>query len=111
MYKASTIAPTLIVSALTAVNLLHTGSKVIFVSSESSSITIRYKIEGGGKYGHRASTTALNMVGKLLRFDLKDKGVGISLVYPSIMRNEMTNSVEFGHFRDSGIGKSFSRPH
>ncbi|KAK0642437.1 Sporozoite surface protein 2 [Lasiodiplodia hormozganensis] len=66
LYKTSAIAPTLIVSALTAASLLRTGSKVILVSSESSSITMRHKIEGGGKYDHRASTTALNMVGKIL---------------------------------------------
>ncbi|OJD35674.1 short chain dehydrogenase reductase family superfamily [Diplodia corticola] len=102
MYKISAIAPTLIVSALTAANLLRTGSKVILVSSESGSITLRHESEGGGNFGHHASKAALNMVGKLLSIDLKDKGVAVGLVHPGFMRTEMTKSVGFDKFWDDG---------
>ncbi|KKY22356.1 putative short chain dehydrogenase reductase family superfamily [Diplodia seriata] len=102
MYKISAIAPTLIVSALTAANLLRTGSKVILVSSESGSISLRHESEGGGNFGHHASKAALNMVGKLLSIDLKEKGVAVGLVHPGFMRTEMTRNVGFDKFWDAG---------
>ncbi|KAK7703489.1 hypothetical protein SLS57_010927 [Botryosphaeria dothidea] len=102
MYTTSAIAPTLIVSALAHANLLTKGSKVILVSSESGSITLRHESEGGGNYGHHASKAALNMVGKLLSLDLKDKGVAVGLVHPGFMRTEMTKNVGFDKFWDAG---------
>lgn len=36
--------------------------------------------------GHHASKTALNMVGVLLSYDLKDKGIVVSLVHPGVGR-------------------------
>lgn len=105
MYTTSAIAPTLIVSALAHANLLTKGSKVILVSSESGSITLRHESEGGGNYGHHASKAALNMVGKLLSLDLKDKGVAVGLVHPGFMRTEMTKNVGFDKFWDAGGGE------
>ncbi|KAG0646977.1 C-factor [Hyphodiscus hymeniophilus] len=77
-------------------------SKVILVSSESGSITLRHEKEGGGNYAHHASKSALNMVGKLLSLDLKDEGVIISIVHPGFMRTEMTAGVGFDKFWDDG---------
>jgi NAD(P)-dependent dehydrogenase (short-subunit alcohol dehydrogenase family) len=53
-------------------------------------------------YGHHASKAAENMVGKLLSFDLKDKGIAVGLVHPGFMRTEMTKGVGFDEFWDSG---------
>ena len=61
MYETSAIGPVLIVHHLMKAGL----AKTILVSSESGSITLRRKIEGGGNYRHHASKTALNIVGKL----------------------------------------------
>ena len=57
------------------------GSKIILVSSESGSIKLRHESEGGGNYGHHASKSALNMVGKLLSLDLKEQGISVGIVH------------------------------
>ncbi|KAK9416697.1 putative Oxidoreductase [Seiridium unicorne] len=102
MYTTSSIAPVFIVHKLVHSGLLKSGSKVVLVSSESGSITLRHESEGGGNYGHHASKAALNMVGKLLSLDLKDKGIIVSIVHPAFMRTEMTKGVGFDKFWDDG---------
>jgi hypothetical protein len=78
MYRTCVIGPTILVTALAnTASLLSSKSKVIFVSSESGSITLRHESEGGGNYGHHASKTALNMSAKLLSLDLKERGVAM----------------------------------
>lgn len=54
--------------------LLKSGSRIILISSESGSITLRHE-KGGGHYGHHARKSASNMVAKLLALDLKEAGV------------------------------------
>jgi NAD(P)-dependent dehydrogenase (short-subunit alcohol dehydrogenase family) len=102
MYTTSSIAPVFIVQQLVKSGFLVKGSKVILVSSESGSITLRHEKEGGGKYGHHASKAALNMVGKLLSLDLKPNGIAVGLVHPGFMRTEMTKSVGFDKYWDAG---------
>lgn len=103
MYKTCVIGPTILVTALANNgSLLSEKSKVIFVSSESGSITLRHESEGGGNYGHHASKTALNMCAKLLSLDLKDRGVAVAAVHPGFMRTEMTKNVGFDKFWDDG---------
>ena len=53
MYKICAIGPTILVTTLAndSDSLLDSNSKVIFVSSESGSITLRHEKEGGGNYG------------------------------------------------------------
>ncbi|KAF4339256.1 3-oxoacyl- reductase [Fusarium beomiforme] len=102
MYTTSSIAPVFIIHQLVHKGLLRKGSKVVLVSSESGSITLRHMKEGGGNYAHHASKAALNMVGKLLSLDLKDQGVVISIVHPGFMRTEMTKGVGFDKFWDEG---------
>jgi len=100
MYTISSIGPVFIVHHLVKAGLLNKGSKIVLVSSESGSITLRHESEGGGNYAHHASKTALNMVGKLLSLDLKDKGIAVLMVHPGFMRTEMTKSVGFDKFWD-----------
>ncbi|KAN0106032.1 oxidoreductase-like protein [Hyaloscypha variabilis] len=102
MYTTSAIAPPFLIHALSTASLLPSGSKVVLVSSESGSITLRHEKEGGGNYAHHASKSALNMVGKLLSLDLKEKGVVISIVHPGFMRTEMTKGVGFDKYWDAG---------
>lgn len=106
MYTTSSIAPVFLVHALFHAGLLSKGSKVVLVSSESGSITLRHESEGGGNYAHHASKAALNMVGKLLSLDLKDAGVVISIIHPGFMRSDMTKGVGFDKFWDDGGGTS-----
>jgi NAD(P)-dependent dehydrogenase (short-subunit alcohol dehydrogenase family) len=105
MYTTSAIGPVFVVHNLVKAGLLDQGSKVILVSSESGSITLRHEKEGGGNFGHHASKAALNMVGKLLSLDLKPKGIAVGLVHPGFMRTEMTKSVGFDKYWDAGGGK------
>ncbi|KAJ5155946.1 hypothetical protein N7492_008749 [Penicillium capsulatum] len=102
MYTTSAIGPVFVVHHLVKAGVLAEGSKVILVSSESGSLTLRHEKEGGGNYGHHASKAALNMVGKLLSFDLKPKGIAVCLVHPGFMRTEMTKSVGFDKYWDAG---------
>lgn len=101
-YETSAISPPFIIHALHHAKMLPNGSKIILVSSESGSITLRHESEGGGNYAHHASKAALNMVGKLLSLDLKDAGVIVSIVHPGFMRTEMTAGVGFDKFWDAG---------
>ncbi|KAK9366246.1 hypothetical protein V1509DRAFT_641913 [Lipomyces kononenkoae] len=102
MYTTSAIGPVFVVHHLVHAGHLSHGSKVILVSSESGSITLRHEKEGGGNYGHHASKAALNMVGKLLSLDLKEKGIAVGLVHPGFMRTEMTKNVGFDKYWDDG---------
>lgn len=104
MYRTCAIGPTILVTTLANASktLLRKNSKIIFVSSESGSITLRHEKEGGGNYGHHASKTALNMSAKLLSLDLKDRGVAVAVVHPGFMRTEMTKGVGFDKFWDEG---------
>jgi len=102
MYKTSAMGPVFITHALVKAALLGNGSKIMIVSSESGSITLRHESEGGGMFGHHASKAASNMVGKLLSLDLKDKGVAVGILHPGFMRTEMTKSVGFDKFWDDG---------
>ncbi|KAF1914594.1 hypothetical protein BDU57DRAFT_519677 [Ampelomyces quisqualis] len=103
MYRTCAIGPTILITALANTgSLLSSSSKVILVSSESGSITLRHESEGGGNYGHHASKTALNMCAKLLSLDLRDRGVAVATVHPGFMRTEMTKGVGFDKFWDDG---------
>ncbi|KAK0628582.1 hypothetical protein B0T17DRAFT_486639 [Bombardia bombarda] len=98
MYTTSSVAPVFIVHRLVHAGLLHKGSKVVLVSSEAGSLALRTEAEGN--YAHHASKAALNMVGKLLSFDLKDKEIVVSIVHPGFMRTEMTRGVGFDKYWD-----------
>lgn len=81
MYTTSSIGPVFLIHHLVKAGLLAKGAKIILVSSESGSITLRHESEGGGNYGHHASKAALNMVGKLLSLDMKEKGIAVGIVH------------------------------
>ncbi|KAL8797175.1 MAG: hypothetical protein Q9195_000642 [Heterodermia aff. obscurata] len=102
MYLTSAIGPVFIVHHLVKAGLMAKDSKIVLVSSESGSITLRHESEGGGNYGHHASKAALNMTGKLLSLDLKAKGIAVGIVHPGFMRTDMTKGVGFDKYWDAG---------
>ncbi|KAJ3056305.1 hypothetical protein HK097_007405 [Rhizophlyctis rosea] len=102
MYTTSSIAPVFLIHKLVHANLLVAGSKIVLVSSEAGSIGLRHEKEGGGNYAHHASKAALNMVGKLLSLDLKDRGIIVSIVHPGFMRTDMTAGVGYDKYWDAG---------
>lgn len=98
----SAVSPPFIVHSLFRAKNITRGSKILLISSESGSITLRHEKEGGGNYGHHASKSALNMVGKLLSLDLKEHGIIVSILHPGFMRTEMTKGVGFDKYWDDG---------
>jgi hypothetical protein len=62
---------------------LSPSAKIIMLTSEGGSLTLRTESEGGGMYGHHGSKAAGNMVGKLLGYDLKKSGVPIAMIHVS----------------------------
>ncbi|KAJ7164495.1 oxidoreductase [Mycena filopes] len=111
MYTTCAVGPLFVVQALVAAGKIRTslgvptsgeGGKVVLVSSESGSIGLRHAKEGGGNYAHHASKTALNMIGKLLSLDLKDRGISVAILHPGFMRTEMTKNVGYDQYWDSG---------
>ncbi|KAJ3042589.1 hypothetical protein HDV00_007124 [Rhizophlyctis rosea] len=101
-YTTSSIAPVFLVHRLVHFNFLPPHSKVVLVSSEAGSIALRHEKEGGGNYAHHASKAALNMVGKLLSLDVRERGVVVSIVHPGFMRTEMTRGVGYDKYWDAG---------
>ncbi|KAJ6506963.1 hypothetical protein C8R45DRAFT_1208888 [Mycena sanguinolenta] len=69
---------------------------------QTGSITLRHASEGGGNYAHHASKAALNMIGKLLSLDLKERGVAVGIVCRVFMRTDMTRNVGYDAYWDSG---------
>jgi hypothetical protein len=69
----------MIIQALSNASLLSSSpdclTKIIILTSEGGSITLRTKEEGGGMYGHHGSKAAGNMVGRLLGFEMEGKGI------------------------------------
>lgn len=88
MYTLSSVAPVFVIEQLDKHKVLledkdgQAGTKIILVSSESGSITLRHEQEGGGNFGHHGSKAASNMLGKQLSFDLKDRGIAVGIVHP-----------------------------
>ena len=101
-YTISAIGPVFLIHHLVHGNVLKKGAKIVLISSEAGSIGLRHEKEGGGNFSHHASKAALNMIGKLLSMDLKDKGIVVSLVHPGFMRTEMTKGVGYDKYWDSG---------
>jgi NAD(P)-dependent dehydrogenase (short-subunit alcohol dehydrogenase family) len=66
---------------------LVNGSKVGIVSSRVGSIEDN---SSSNNYAYRVSKTAVNMIGKCLSLDLKEKGIAVALLHPGYVRTEMT---------------------
>lgn len=79
MYKQSAIGPVFVIHDLVKAKLLKKGCKIIFMGSESGSISA---VKEGGNYGDHGSKAALNMVAKLLSLDLASLGVAVGVVHP-----------------------------
>ena len=101
-YTICAISPVFLIHYLLGGNLLKRGAKIVLISSEAGSIGLRHEKEGGENFSHHASKAALNMVGKLLSIELKDKGIVVSLVHPGFMRTDMTKGVGYDKYWDIG---------
>ncbi|TDL21931.1 NAD-binding protein [Rickenella mellea] len=102
MYKTVAIGPVFLVHHLVKGGFFAKDAKLVLITTEGGSITLRTKEEGGGNYGHHGSKAAENMVGKLLAHDLVDSGVTVVMIHPGFMRTEMTKGVGYDKFWESG---------
>jgi len=102
MYQIVAIAPVFLTHHLHKAKALGNSAKLILITTEGGSITLRTPEEGGGNYGHHGSKAAANMVGKLLANDLKATGITVAMIHPGFMRTDMTRNVGFDKFWDSG---------
>ncbi|ORY30036.1 putative cytoplasm protein [Naematelia encephala] len=100
MYTICAIAPVKLVEALVMSSSLAPAAKIILLTSEGGSITLRTQGEGGGMFGHHGSKAAGNMVGRLLSFDLQERGIPIAMVHPGFLKTEMTKNAGMEEFYD-----------
>ncbi|WWD01011.1 hypothetical protein V866_007949 [Kwoniella sp. B9012] len=98
MYTICAIAPVFVVQSLLMSSSLAPEAKIILLTSEAGSITLRTQGEGGGMYGHHGSKAAGNMVGHLLSYDLKERGVSIAMIHPGFLKTEMTKDAGMEEF-------------
>ncbi|KAB5560033.1 hypothetical protein GE09DRAFT_1115360 [Coniochaeta sp. 2T2.1] len=94
MYTTAAIAPVFIINELVDAKMLAPGAKVVLVSSEAGSLTLRHPSADRGNYGRHASKAALNMVGRMLSAELKEQGFIVVIAHPGFKRRTMA--------RDSG---------
>ena len=80
---------------------LHTGAKVVIVTSRMGSVADN---TSGGMYGYRMSKAAVNMAGMSLSRDLKGKGIAVALLHPGYVRTDMTGGNGFISAEESARG-------
>lgn len=79
MMEICAMAPLAIVQKIITSGQLGKGGKVALITSEGGSIGLRTEKEGGANYGHHMSKCAVNMMGRLLAWDVKPKGIAVRL--------------------------------
>ena len=67
---------------------LTPSAKILILTSEGGSIALRTAKEGGGMYGHHGSKAAGNMIGHVLSYDLKERGISIAMIHVRPTRYE-----------------------
>jgi len=84
-YRVNSLAPVLLTQAL--LGNLHRGSKIAIVTSRMGSIDDN---DSGSHYGYRMSKAAVNMAGKSVAVDLRERGIAVALLHPGYVRTGMT---------------------
>jgi NAD(P)-dependent dehydrogenase (short-subunit alcohol dehydrogenase family) len=84
-FEVNALAPLRLTDALR--ERLQRGSKVALITSRMGSIDDN---SSGGAYGYRMSKAALNMAGKSLAVDLRDRGVAVAILHPGMVKTDMT---------------------
>jgi NAD(P)-dependent dehydrogenase (short-subunit alcohol dehydrogenase family) len=83
-FEVNALAPLRVTDALR--NRLGRGAKVALITSRMGSIDDN---SSGGAYGYRMSKAALNMAGKSLAVDLRERGVAVAILHPGMVKTEM----------------------
>jgi NAD(P)-dependent dehydrogenase (short-subunit alcohol dehydrogenase family) len=83
-FEVNALAPLRLTDALR--ERLARGAKVALITSRMGSIDDN---SSGGAYGYRMSKAALNMAGKSLAVDLRERGVAVTILHPGMVRTDM----------------------
>jgi NAD(P)-dependent dehydrogenase (short-subunit alcohol dehydrogenase family) len=84
-FEVNAIGPLRVTAAL--LSNLGEGAKVAIITSRMGSIEDN---TSGSRYGYRMSKVAVNMAGRSLAHDLKDRGIAVVLLHPGMVATEMT---------------------
>ena len=85
-FEVNTLAPLRLTVAL--MEYFDVGSKIAMITSQMGSIDDN---ESGQYYGYRMSKAALNIAGKSLSIDLRDRGIVVGLFHPGYVKTDMTS--------------------
>jgi NAD(P)-dependent dehydrogenase (short-subunit alcohol dehydrogenase family) len=83
-FEVNALAPLRVTDAL--LERLPRGAKVALITSRMGSIDDN---GSGGAYGYRMSKAALNMAGKSLAVDLRERGVAVAILHPGMVKTDM----------------------
>jgi NAD(P)-dependent dehydrogenase (short-subunit alcohol dehydrogenase family) len=87
--RTNVVGPALVADAFTPHLVRGKGRVLATVSSRMGSIGA---LESGGRYVYRSSKAAVNMVNRLLSFDLKPRGITCIVLHPGWVRTDMGGS-------------------
>lgn len=83
-FEVNALAPLRVTDALR--ERLADGAKIGLVTSRMGSIDDN---TSGGAYGYRMSKAALNMAGKSLAVDLRDRHIAVAILHPGMVKTDM----------------------
>jgi NAD(P)-dependent dehydrogenase (short-subunit alcohol dehydrogenase family) len=86
-FEVNALAPLRVTDALR--ERLAPGAKVALITSRMGSIDDN---SSGGAYGYRMSKAALNMAGKSLAVDLRERGVAVAILHPGMVKTDMVGA-------------------
>jgi len=84
-FRVNALGPLRVTAAL--LPYLRSGSKVGIITSRMGSLEDN---TSGGYYGYRMSKAAVNMAGKSLACDLRQRGIAVVLLHPGMVATDMT---------------------
>ena len=86
VFLINSIAPLLMSEKFLPLLEKSEGGKIVNISSQNGSIALR---NVGGKYSYAASKAALNMITKILSYDVFDSGIVTMAIHPGWIRTDM----------------------
>jgi NAD(P)-dependent dehydrogenase (short-subunit alcohol dehydrogenase family) len=89
VFLVNSISPLLVSEKFFPLLEKSEGAKIVNISSQNGSIALR---DVGGKYSYAASKAALNMITKILSYDVIDKGIVAIAVHPGWIKTDMGES-------------------
>ncbi len=85
-FEVNAIGPMMMVKHFLPLLQRGTSPLICQMTSMMGSITMA---EGGGYYSYRASKAALNMLSRVLSFELRPQGITVILMHPGWVRTDM----------------------